>query len=301
LQGDGTVYATGKMPIQVFGHLASDVIGVTRSTDAGRTFESPRLLLPDPARSIIHVVSGFLVTPDAELILAILAHDVPVRDARLLDNHIWITRSTDAGRTFSEPVAAAPTVVHGNRGDERLMVMSLASTSLALDTSRQSPHSGRLYLSYLSVADGRLQVFVASSDDRGQSWSAPVRVNDDTGTANHSNPFLSVSDGIVAVVWNDRRMAPHPSCFRTTVSASFDGGATFLPSAPMTDGFTCPLGAGGRDASDGFRDRYANGGETQGLAALPGGRFLAVWVDGSSGIMRLRASTMHASRERSER
>src|SRR6185503_20526404 len=68
-----TVYALAKTPIHVFGHLASDALALTRSTDTGTTFEAPRLMLPDPTKSIIHVPGGLVVAPNGDLFMSYMA------------------------------------------------------------------------------------------------------------------------------------------------------------------------------------------------------------------------------------
>jgi hypothetical protein len=289
-----TIYALAKTPIRVFGHRASDALALARSTDAGATFEAPRLLLPDPTKSIVHVAGGLVVAPNGDLFVSFMAHDAPITDLATIKNHIWVMHSTDGGRTFAEPVPAAASVVYGNKGDELKMLKSLAVARLVMDTARASAFRGRLYLAYLTALDGRLQVMVAASSDSGRSWAAPTKVNDDTGSANHSNPQIAVNDrGAVAVTWNDRRTDPNDLCFRATVSASIDGGTTFLPSVPLESTVTCPLGPNpARPLKlDGFVGRYVQGGETQGLAALAGGRFLAVFV-GSGNVMQLHTATI---------
>ncbi len=266
--GSDTLYGVGKMPIKVFGHLADDVLALTRSADDGRSFEYPRLVLPDPARSIIHTPSGLVVLPSGKLLISFLAHDVPVVDPALVKNHIW-------------------------------MAKSLAMAGLAMDTARASPYRGRVYLSWLSVDAGRLQVFVAASNDTGQTWTAPVRVNDDIGAANHSNPALAVNDeGVVLVLWNDRRADSTDACFRATVSASLNGGATFLPSVPLVTRSVCPLGPGPIKPFqvEGFRERYLNGGETQGLVSLPGGEFLVGFIDEVDAVLQLRSARIEVPR-----
>jgi hypothetical protein len=296
-RGD-TLYGIGKMPIKVLGQLANDVLALTRSVDDGKTFEYPRLVLPDPARSIIHTPDGLVVLPSGTLLISFLAHDVPVADPALVKNHIWIVRSDDGGRTFGEPVAAAATVVHGNAGDVVKMAKSLAMVRLVMDTGRVSPHRGRLYLNWLTVDAERLQVFVAASNDTGRTWTAPVRVNDDVGAANHSNPAIAVNDeGIVLVLWNDRRADSTDACFRATVSASLDGGATFLPNVPLVTRSVCPVGPGPIKPfkMEGFRERYVNGGETQALTALPGGKFLTAFVDEVGGMLQLRSATIEVT------
>lgn len=292
--GPDTIFVLAKTPIRVFGHVANDALAFSRSTDGGATFEYPRLLLADPSTSIIHVAGGFVVAPNGDIIISFLAHDAPVADPVLIKNRIWITRSKDGGRTFSEPIAATTSIVHGNRGDELKMLKSLATAGIAMDTAQGSAYRGRLYLNYLTVLDGRLQVMVATSSDTGRTWSSAVKVNDDAGTANHSNPRIAINQqGIVGVIWNDRRSDPKDLCFRPMVSASFDGGKTFAPNVALTSTSSCPLGADSSRAS-GFNRRYMQGGETQGFAPLPDGRFLAVFVGGRT-AMQLHAATIEAT------
>src|SRR5262249_46655668 len=246
-----------------------------------------RLMLPDPTKSIIHVAGGLVVTPAGELLISFMAHDAPVADPAVIKNHIWVIRSKDAGSAFDEPVPVAASVVYGNNGDELRMLNSPARGRLVRAPATTSPFRGRLYVSYLTVLDGRLQVLVAASSDTGRTWRAPVKVNDDTGSANHSNPEIAVNDhGAVAVLWNDRRAGPNDLCFRATVSASVDGGASFLPNVPLERTGTCPVGAGPRPSQSlgGFTGRYVQGGETQGLAALPAGKFMAVYLGGGARV-----------------
>jgi len=56
-------------------------------------------------------------------------------------------------------------------------------------------------------------IYYAYSSDRGQTWSADKRVNDDTpGSAAHRKPRITVSPaGDVYVVWQDYRNDPNPS------------------------------------------------------------------------------------------
>jgi len=256
-------------------------------------------MLPDPATSIIHIPGGLVIAPDGGLFISFMAHDVPVVDPVAIKNHIWVLRSNDGGRTFADPVSAVPGVVYGNRGDELKMLKSLAGARLALDTAQTSRYRGRLYVSFLTVLEGRLQVMVTSSSDTGRTWRSPVRVNDDAGSANHSNPQITVGDrGDVVVIWNDRRADPNDLCFRATVSASVDGGETFLPNVPLTQTASCPLGRDPKTVAGlaGFAGRFMQGGETQGLAAVPGGKFLAVFVGSGHGTMELHCATIEVRR-----
>jgi hypothetical protein len=122
-------------------------------------------------------------------------------------------------------VSLNPTGIGGTFGDSRLVVdahvggfdyiptqpdRSVDSESgLAWDRTG-GPHSGRVYLVYTAKVqtqrDG-LDIMVSHSDDLGQAWSAPVRVNDDTTLNSHflSKIALDPTSGNVAVVWYDCR------------------------------------------------------------------------------------------------
>jgi hypothetical protein len=84
-----------------------------------------------------------------------------------------------------------------------------AEPGLAWDRTG-GPHSGRAYIVYtLEQKNGTddTDIFVRYSDDDGATWSAPVRVNDDTGTNSQFLPKISLdpTTGKIAVVWYDAR------------------------------------------------------------------------------------------------
>jgi hypothetical protein len=84
-----------------------------------------------------------------------------------------------------------------------------AEPGLAWDLTG-GPHDGRVYLVYsLEQKNGSndLDVYVRYSDDSGRTWSAPVRVNDDSGTNSQFMPKIALdpTTGHVAVVWYDAR------------------------------------------------------------------------------------------------
>lgn len=75
-------------------------------------------------------------------------------------------------------------------------------------------------------------------------------------------------EGIVAVTWNDRRHDPEGRCYHHYVALSRDGGRTFGEGHQVSEEETCfPSGY-----------RWQNGGDTNGLVALPDGSFRVVWA-----------------------
>ena len=113
---------------------------------------------------------------------------------------------------------------------------------LAYDRS-YGPHRGRLHLMYTdapSVGSADTNIFVVHSDDRGSTWSAPVRVNDDGGANSQFLPRISLdqSTGMIAVTWYDARNAPLNNMAQYFGAFSVDGGASFTPNVRLSLGMS---------------------------------------------------------------
>lgn len=72
------------------------------------------------------------------------------------------------------------------------------------------PHNGRVYLVYTleqKNESDNMDVYVRYSDDEGNMWSAPIRVNDDATTNSQFLPKISLdpTTGNLAIVWYDCR------------------------------------------------------------------------------------------------
>lgn len=84
-----------------------------------------------------------------------------------------------------------------------------SEVGLAYDTSSDA-YQGRVYLVYTNESppsSGNTDIFARYSDNNGATWSAPARVNDDTGTNSQFLPRISLdgTTGQVAVSWYDSR------------------------------------------------------------------------------------------------
>jgi hypothetical protein len=112
----------------------------------------------------------------------------------------------------------------------------------------------------------------------------------------------------VAVIWNDRRDDPRGDCFRLYGAISLDGGERFLPGTRLSEAPVCPNSPPNWPLSawyqyDYWTDpmhprpgfgitaivpvRFANGGDTHGLAADRDGVFHAAYIEGRRGGMDL--------------
>jgi hypothetical protein len=169
---------------------------------------------------------------------------------------------------------------------------------------------GRIYLTWSDWDAKRkaMVVRVASSDDLGKSWKTTI-ANDNTNERDPNNPAIAVSpEGIVALVWNDRRDDPRNQCWRLYGTISTNGGETFLPNVKLSDAPTCTNAPDNwvLSAWDQYDDwteptrprpgfgltamvpvRFPNGGDTQGLVADADGFFHAAWINGQTGALQL--------------
>jgi hypothetical protein len=159
---------------------------------------------------------------------------------------------------------------------------SLVNPRLAIDPSVGT--RGELYVVFRNkVGSDPADIQLQRSVDGGQTWSAPVRVNNDPPGAVQTNPWVSVgAPGHVYVIWNDRRH-PYPGGSMGDIyyASSTDGGVTFPTNRRVTDRTinvdTGRYGDVGENFSTGF-DWY---GPT--LLPLANGHVLAAWTDSRRG------------------
>jgi hypothetical protein len=302
----GRIYFAGtvtiKRPIKYFGVAApgnsrpfNPAIGLTYSTDNGLTFLPASVLdarFSDRESAGAGGAADLLITSKGTLIVPFIASvDLKPTPPRAF----WVFVSENGGGTFSArqglPFDRGPMPLHRQ--------LTGFVPRAAIDQSK-GPFTDRVYVTWIDFANDRYDVKVAHSDDLGLSWSVPVKVNDDTGQGFPSNLAIAVNrDGVVSLIWNDRRSDPTSMCYRVYASASLDGGDSFLPNTQFSPHPTCPNTAGNWSGSanvfstdesvvlTSVPDRFMNGGETQGLVASPDGRFHATWNNDVNGVMQL--------------
>ncbi|MEA2239415.1 MAG: hypothetical protein QOC81_4139 [Thermoanaerobaculia bacterium] len=165
---------------------------------------------------------------------------------RLTPEKIVFSKSVDGGNTWSSPVAVASMALGSFGPNNDLPAQNdrgiNAFGSLGIDSNPASSYFGTLYVAFNDFPAGTtsgtdLNTYVARSSNGGASWSARVKVNDDTGTATQLFPWLSVdqTDGSVNVSWYDTRADANNRKTQVYYARSSNGGVSFEPNIRITD------------------------------------------------------------------
>jgi hypothetical protein len=262
------------------------------SVDDGRTFGRA---LPVPAvdfQNPTFFPANGLITADGSFVALVVELDNDRKNMFLgksdsasaphaANGVLRLIRSTDGGSTVDN--LRISKVFY----DWRVPQLSMAS--LAADRST-GPYRGRLYAAWPDArAEWRTQILFASSDDEGRTWSAPRIVSDGAGTLkqggrpNHLMPMVTVNNkGIVGLSWYDRRESPNNLSYRPRFAASLSGGATWLPSVPVS--------ASPNELTQ--TDKHLNGGDTAGLTADADGVFHLLWIDNRTALPQVWTATV---------
>lgn len=290
-----------------------DGIFLRSSSDGGRTIGSEQVI-PAAAKNYpigygpgAVLSDGTLIAPFSEWKDVREAGGdvrVPLLDVRAArpNSMIKLIRS-GAGRPNWPPVSEVDTIAE-HFTEYRFNVAGVVV--VAADAS-DGPFRDRLYAVWPDLRSGRSEILLSYSADSGHTWSSPRVVNDG---ARHARPdsgrdalhgMVAVNkDGVVGIMWYDRRDRPDNLGWTVRFRASTDGGETFGPSVkvseiPYDPARTVPmplmamrdLSGAGRWTRFGVHWFHFQGGDTAGLAADAGGVFHALWVGNSTGVPQL--------------
>lgn len=282
---------------------------VFHSDDGGKTF-SPGIMT-DTSKEVVQVGQS-TVLPDGTMLAEL--HEVSAITPQLVGGrypnettHIKVVASKDGGFTFSDAHDVSDWV-----GPFDDYTTPYALPMIASDNSN-SPYRKRAYVVWNDARYGHGNIFLSYSDDDGVTWSKPT-IADDTGRwpagtgPDCFNPVVAVNrNGVVGVIWSDRRAIKDGVGSNIRFAASYDGGLTFtssvrVSSAPSLlnpldrfylDGFTSGGGKGevknnSLEVDVGPDKRYAIlGGDTAGLAADADGVFHPLWADDRTGVSQV--------------
>lgn len=230
--GDGNIYGNWQ---RFFGCCGRNTF--TRSVDAGASFESPVPVDFDP------VFGTLAVGPDG----AVYATGVDGRFTQDLRTFV-ISRSLNAQIPEVSPTFSGSIVDLGGS-----MVIGsgpnpgglLGQANVAVDHSAGDTN-GNLYLvaSVNPPGGDPLDAHMVRSTDGGTSWSAPIRINDDSGT--NAYQWFAVHsvapNGRIDVIWNDTRNSGQTNISELFYAYSWDAGDTWWGNHPVSPPFDSTLG-----------------------------------------------------------
>jgi hypothetical protein len=102
-----------------------------------------------------------------------------------------------------------------------------------LPSADADPLTGELLVVWNDQRFGDPDILAIRSTDFGETWSSPVRVNDDAGTEPQFFPWVSFDgNGVAHVVWYDRR--ENGEGIDVYYARSLDGGASFEENIRVT-------------------------------------------------------------------
>lgn len=152
-------------------------------------------------------------------------------------NNVVFTSSHDGGISFS---TSRPAVLTGPAYFGQVPGVGRVSGFPILAMDVRKGH-GRIYVCWSDYTNGDVDVFVASSNDKGRTWSARIRVNDDPlhNGADQFFPWMAVDPetGGVFVDFYDRRGDPKNYLARMTIAQSKDEAKTFKNYALSSEAF----------------------------------------------------------------
>jgi len=205
----------------------------SRSTDGGASFSTPHVIFATGTNKQT-IGNVPVVFPNGHV--AVLGTYFENGSLGKNSQKLWLTNSTDGGKTFTTPT----------------LVMDMQSLPVpGLRTGDTVPSfavaaDGTLYATWQDIrfSNGkRSDVLVTSSRDEGRTWSAPVKANDTpAGAQDAFTPAVAVdSKGRVGILYYDLRddTSTKDGAFLTAewLTTSTDGGLTWSASRRITPTF----------------------------------------------------------------
>ncbi len=168
-------------------------IHFSRSTDGAESWSEPMRLTGSRGQGSVPVVG-----PDGEIYVIWKNYSRDQVVGRMSD---------DGGESFSDLFVVAETdQIPGVLEPTEFRTHSLPSSGV--DQS-DSETSGRVYVTWADHANGDADILLSFSDDQGENWSDPLRLNDDEAENGLDQffPWLSVDplNGKMSAIWCDRR------------------------------------------------------------------------------------------------
>ncbi len=196
----------------------------SKSEDRGDTWSAPKRInnVAGNCTDDDPTVEGAVpcVGPNGEVYVAWAAND-----------EIMFDKSTDGGATWLDSNTQVTDVPGGWNYNVPGLNRCNGLPYTACDLSNGF-YRGYIYINWTDQRNGpaNTDVWICKSPDNGQTWSSPIKVNDDTGKAQQflSSMAVDPATGYVYVLFYDRRnFAPDTNLTDVYLAVSKDGGETF--------------------------------------------------------------------------
>ena len=182
------------------GAAGNSPIKFSRSTDGGETFsKSKTLSTGGTGGTPLNQGTDIAVGPDGTIYVAYTGFEKSTGE-----DAIRVVRSTDCGRTWSQPVSAGAIVEAQASG-----VAFRTPTFAFISADDADPNI--VYVAYQTLVGGNFDIFAQRSTDRGATWGPPVLVNDDTSGRHQIFPTIDVAGGVLHIAWYDFRNSTTPA------------------------------------------------------------------------------------------
>jgi hypothetical protein len=305
----GVGYSTGSLGVA--GIDGAQLVGLTisHSVDQGQSYKAVKLI-EDGSRYILDNGNGIVMSDGT--FATIFGDGADARTVGIMhDLHplaptakLKFISSDDGGDTFTKASVVSDWYMRSN-GTLK------GSPSLTVDRT-EGPFRDRLYAAWVDGRAGRGEIRLARSYDKGKTWLPSVVVSDNSAydergeTPDAFMPMLAVNrNGVVGIMWYDRRGHADNYGYDIRFSASLDGGDSFEPSVLISPGGDSALdmnewmlwppwhlsaGPDGRQEAvfeTALQVWTDNGGDTAGLACDLDGGFHPVWIDRRSGLSQV--------------
>jgi len=214
-----------------FGGGFDNQVVFKRSTDNGESWDA-KINLSSAVNAGSHCQGVNLSSgPNGEVYAAFAVYD----GGALIERSMGFCKSLDGGATF-EPAYRAIDNIHGVRADGVPQNMRTASfPAMDVDISGGT-YDGNIYIVWPNRgvpginAGPDIDVYMIRSTDGGDTWDAPVRINQDKigEGKTHYQPWISVdpANGVISVVFYDNRNTAANQA-EAWVATSSNGGETW--------------------------------------------------------------------------
>jgi len=213
------------------GWMESSSINVRRSITNGETWESKINISAGTSAGSHNQGINFKTGPDGEVYAIWSVYDSWPSDEKAFG----FARSLDGGISW-EPAVRALDNIRGIRTSGVSQNQRVNSfPSMAVDISN-SPQRGDIYVVWPNIGEPGINtgsgcdVYMIKSTDDGDTWSAPLRINQDPigQGKTHYFPWIACdqANGQLSIVYYDNRNVSSNEC-ETWMAWSEDGGATW--------------------------------------------------------------------------